>query len=159
MAYMDSDYIIMIAVLHRNQTYIFGAETHLGAGVMSAFAFLWVIIAWALTSTFVGSTALRKGPQSFWLHCHEYCCAPMIRCQNSPWWRRHEHCSNLLSSYWLLFLTWLEQRDPHVSCALIGMRCKLADYIIQADLNKSWIWADGCKHSLSRYPQSQSRTC
>ena len=38
-----------------NQTYDFGAQTHLGAGVMSTAAVVQV-----LTSTFVGSTALRK---------------------------------------------------------------------------------------------------
>jgi len=43
----------------------FGAETHAGAGVMSTFVFLSASIPQAIAWTFVGSTALRKGPQSF----------------------------------------------------------------------------------------------
>ena len=31
-------------------------------------------------------------------------------------------------------------------------------YIIQAASNTAWVQAGGCKHSLPRYPQGQSRT-
>jgi len=55
--------------------YIFGAETYIGAGVMSAFVFPLVTIAQALPSTFIGSIALRKGSWRFWLHYHDYHCA------------------------------------------------------------------------------------
>jgi len=50
------------------QTYIFGAETHLGAGVMSVFVSLWLSAHFKLS---FGSTALRKCPWRFWLHCDE----------------------------------------------------------------------------------------
>jgi len=40
MAYKDRDHCCMLT-----QMYIFGAETHLGAGVMSAFVFLLAAIA------------------------------------------------------------------------------------------------------------------
>jgi len=40
--------------------YNFGAESPLSAGVMSAFVFSSAAIVQALTSIFVGSTALRK---------------------------------------------------------------------------------------------------
>ena len=42
------------------QKYIFGADTYLGIGVMSAFVFQSNSIAWAHTSTFVDSAALGK---------------------------------------------------------------------------------------------------
>lgn len=38
-------------------------------------------IAWTLASTFLGHTALMKGPQRFWLHCHSYRCILMLTCQ------------------------------------------------------------------------------
>ena len=62
MAYKDSDYTVMITVV---PTYVVGVETHLGIGVMSTFVFPQAAISRALASTFVGSTALRKGPQGF----------------------------------------------------------------------------------------------
>ena len=44
------------------QTYNGGPETHLVAGVMGVFVFPLAAIAQALTLTFVGSTALKRGP-------------------------------------------------------------------------------------------------
>jgi len=70
---MSSDYTIVIALVCWCKPVIFGAETHLGGGVMGAFVFLSAAIAWALAWTFIGSTALSKGPWRFWLHCHEFC--------------------------------------------------------------------------------------
>jgi len=52
----------------------FGAETHLGGGVMSAFVFPQPPLLDHPTSTFIGSTAFRKGQRRFWLHCHECHC-------------------------------------------------------------------------------------
>jgi len=46
-----------------------------------------------LTSTFVGSTALNKGPRKFWLHCIEGHCALTLRCQNLLWWQVCERCN------------------------------------------------------------------
>lgn len=62
MAYKDSAYIIMIAVVRVDPNCSFGADTHLGGGVMTAFVFVY----WTLASTFVGSTALRTGPWRIW---------------------------------------------------------------------------------------------
>ena len=45
MSYKDSDYTIVIALMYRPKHIIFGAETHLGGGVMSAFIFLSTTIA------------------------------------------------------------------------------------------------------------------
>ena len=56
------------------QAYNFGGETHLGAGhniillYTSTFVVPSAAIARVLTSTFVASTALTKGPQRFRLH-------------------------------------------------------------------------------------------
>ena len=50
----------MIALVCWPKHMIFVAETHLGGGVMSAFVFLSTAISWVLTSTYDGSTALRK---------------------------------------------------------------------------------------------------
>ena len=136
------------------QTYNFGAETHLGAGVMSAFLFPSPAIARPVTSTFVGTKALRKCPRRFWLHCHECCHALMLGCQNSPWWQSCERCNNFLSSFWPLLLTRFEQHGPHMWCALIGTRRELDAYVIWAafewGLNTSW-----CRQKLPRYPQRQ----
>ena len=161
MAYKDSDYTTVIAVLPKPKCIFFVAETHLGAGVMSASVFPSATIAQMLASSFVSSIALRKGPQKIWLHCHECCHALTLRCRNSPWCQGWERCSNCLYSFWLLLLAQLEQHSHHMSCALIGMWCKLAAYIIWAAfaLNEAWVRAGGCKQSLPRYPQSQSRTC
>jgi len=56
------------------KTYDFGAAgTHLGGGVMSTFVFRQLSLLKHPALLFVGSTALRKGPQRrFWLHCHNY---------------------------------------------------------------------------------------
>ena len=50
------------------QTYNFGGETHLGAGDTSTFVVPSAAIARVLTSTFIASTALTKGPQRVRLH-------------------------------------------------------------------------------------------
>ena len=81
------------------------------------------------------------------------------RCRNSPWWQGCECCNNfvfLLAA--IAAIAWLKQHGHHV---LIGMRCKLTTYIIWSAfaLNEAWIWAGGCKQSLPRYLQHQSRTC
>jgi len=49
------------------QTYNFGAETHLGDRVMSAFVFPsdTITIGQALASILIGSTALRNGPLDY----------------------------------------------------------------------------------------------
>ena len=61
MAYKESDYIVVVASYHAvTQAYNFGAETHLGGGDTSAFVMPSATIA-RMLSTFVGSTALRKG--------------------------------------------------------------------------------------------------
>ena len=87
---------------------------------------LWVLLSsrrppllnWALILT---STAVRKGPQRFWLHGHERHRALTLRCQNPPWWRSCEYYNNFLPTLWppLLLLPQLEQHSCHVSCTLI----------------------------------------
>jgi len=62
----------------------FGAETHLGGGVISTFVFPWLPLLKHPASTVIGSTALRKGPL---IHCHYYHRSLMLTCQNSPWWQ------------------------------------------------------------------------
>ena len=46
MSYKDSDHTIVIALVCWPKRMNFGAETHLGGGIMSAFAFLSTAIAW-----------------------------------------------------------------------------------------------------------------
>ena len=102
-----------------------------------------------------GSVALRKGPRRFCPHRSNGCRALMPICRNSPLWQRCEFC-NVLSSFWLSWLarTWtIEQRGPHVTCALIGTSRELAA------LNDAWVRAGGCKRSQPRYLKGQSRTC
>jgi len=62
MPYKDSDYTIVIALVCWPKRMNFGAETHLGGGGMSTFVLPSTAIAWRPTLTFVGSTALRRGP-------------------------------------------------------------------------------------------------
>ena len=47
MSYKDSDYTIVIALVCCHKCMNFGAETHLGGGVMSTFVFLLTAIAQA----------------------------------------------------------------------------------------------------------------
>jgi len=91
-----------------NQMCIIGAGTHLGAGVRSAFVFPSATLAQAFTLTFIGNAALRKGPQRFWLHCHNCHCTLTFRYQNSPWWWSSETCNNFWSSFWLPSLAQLK---------------------------------------------------
>ena len=64
-SHKDSHYTIMITLVCWSKCMNFGAETHLGVGVMSTFVFPLGAIVRAITWTFIGSTALRKGPRRF----------------------------------------------------------------------------------------------
>jgi len=113
------------------QTYNNCAETNFGGGVMSPFVSPLSAIARAHDPTVIGSVALRKGPQRFCPHRSDRYRALMLICQNSPLWQCCECCNNLLSLFWLPWLTrtWtIELRGLHVTCALIGTRCKLTAY-------------------------------
>ena len=117
----------------------FGAETHLVGGVISDFVFVLAAIAQALVLTFTGSTAFRKGSQRVWLHCHKCRHALIFRCRNSPWWQSCE-CCNIFCLPLGCHCSF--DSSPHVLCALIGMRWKLATYITRAaferGFNTSW---------------------
>ena len=107
------------------------AETNLGVGVMSPFVSSVSAIARAHDSAVIGSVALRKGPQWFCPHRSDRCRALMLTCRNSPLWQRCECCNNVLSSFWLPWLsrTWtIEQHGLHMTCVLIGTSRKLAAY-------------------------------
>ena len=65
MAYKDSDYTVRDRYHAVTLAYNFGAETHLGCGDTSTFVVLSAAIAQALSLTFVGSIALRKGTRRF----------------------------------------------------------------------------------------------
>ena len=65
MACKDSDYTVVIAIMHCPHPYNFGAETHLGGGDTSAFVVPSAAIVRSLSSKFVASTALTKAPQRF----------------------------------------------------------------------------------------------
>ena len=92
------------------------AETHLGGRDMNAFVSPLATIAWALSSTSGGSTALGKGTRRFWPHGRDRCRSLTLTCRNSPCWLSCECCNNVLSSFWSPLLTidwaWL----PHGMC-------------------------------------------
>ena len=48
---------------------------------------------------------------------------------------------------------------PVSYCAIIAMNHKLLPTLYRQPLNKAWVQAGGCKQSLPRYSQGQSRTC
>ena len=124
MAYKNSDYTIVIAVLLWSmQTYTFGAETCLGAGVMSDFVFLSATIVQGLTLTFIGSTALRKGP---WRYCQDFHSALTLKCWNSAWWQSCESRPCLLSSCYRSLNS--NSYGHHMACALFGMSHHLTAY-------------------------------
>ena len=79
-----------------------------------------------LASTFLGSTALRKGPRRFWPHCWDPLHALMLMCQNSPQWRSCENCNTFLSSLWLPFLFWVEQHGRHMTWEVASLRAALS---------------------------------
>ena len=81
MSYKDTDYTIMITLVCWPKWMNSGAETHLAGGVMSAFVSHRPPLLECPTLTIIGSTALRKGPQRFWLHCHDCQCTLMLMCQ------------------------------------------------------------------------------
>ena len=103
-------------------------------------------------STFVGSTALRKAYEDsdytaviafvHWQLCTKThpggdgVCAVII-----------------FVSFWLPLLTLFKQHGRHVSCVLIGMRCRLTIYVIWASFEQglSTVQAGGCKQTLPRY--------
>ena len=61
MAYKDSDYTVVIAMMQWQQNQNNCAETHFGGRDMNAFVSLLAAIARPLSSTSGGSTILRKG--------------------------------------------------------------------------------------------------
>jgi len=63
MPYKDSDHTIVTAVMHPHKCTILGWNSS------------WWWSYECPASTFIGSTALRKGPWRFWLHCHDCHCA------------------------------------------------------------------------------------
>ena len=61
MAYEDSDYTFMIAIMHcMSQPYNFGDKPHLGGGDTSDFVVPSAAIARSLSSMLVASTVLRR---------------------------------------------------------------------------------------------------
>ena len=78
LAYKDSDYTATITNLNVNV----GAETHLGGRHMSAVASLLAAIARVLSSTSIGSTALRKGTRK--PHCRNRCRLHAKTCRAYP---------------------------------------------------------------------------
>jgi len=56
-------------------------------------------------------------------------------------------------------LFWLYPMYPVSYCGLIWMSHKLPPTLCRQSSNKAWVWAGGCKQSLPRYLQGQSRTC
>jgi len=94
-----------------------GSEAYLGAGILSAFVIPLAAIARLLSSMFIASIALTKGPQRFWPHSRDGC--PSL-CQNPPLWQRCERCNKALSLFWPPWLARTWQHGHHVTCALIG---------------------------------------
>jgi len=107
------------------QTYSNWVETHIGVGDTNAFVIPSAANAWLLPSTFITSTALMKCPQRFWSHSFDGC--PSVH-RNPHLWQR---CGNVVSaiiSFWLPWLARTWQHGHHMTCALIGMSCKLAAF-------------------------------
>ena len=131
MSYKDTDYTIMITLVCWPKWMNSGAETHLAGGVMSAFVSHRPLLLECPTLTIIGSTALRKGPQRFWLLCHD--CRIDANVPNSSAWWGCECCN-------ILCLT------------LTAIACSI-QMVIEWGLNACW------KQSLPKYPRSQRRTC
>ena len=101
---------------------------------LCTFVFQSTAIAWAPILTYIGSTALRKGPRGFWVHCRDYCCAVTLMYCNSPWWLSCECCNSFLSPFWLPSLIQLKQLGHHMRCALIGKSRKITTYTYMGSL-------------------------
>ena len=136
MAYEDSDYTFMIAIMHCPNRTILVLKLTL------------VVEIWALLSRrgrhcssalsdfrWHCSTVLRKGTRSF-------CRSLTLTCQNSPCWRSCERCiTSFLSSRspWAAIADSAQSIDasahgPHVACALIGMCCNT--YALSSSSNR-----------------------
>ena len=173
------------------QTYNNWAETRLGDRDTSAFVTPSAAIARSLSLTFVASTtlltaqpwwlsfavpkptleahnptvissvALTKGPQRFFLHCSDRCCALMLTSWNSPLWQRCERYNNVLSSSWPPWLAWsIERRGHHVTSMLIGTSRKLPAYNYMSSLA---LWTmleyELVDAESANVSKGQSRTC
>ena len=81
----------------------------------------------------------------------------MLTCRKSPLWQCCEHCSNVLSSFWLPWIarTWsMEQRGQrghYVTCALIGKSCKWPAYNYVSSLVRFYELVDASSNVLSLF--------
>jgi len=86
MAYKYSDYTVMINVMPQtwfwcwNSPWWWRYKHFVFPSTTIAHAHAWAFID-------IGSTALRRVPQKFWLHCHDCCHVLMLMCWSSPWWQ------------------------------------------------------------------------
>ena len=102
MAYIDSDYTVVIAMMQWHKIKIIVLKLTL------------VVEIWTLLShhrwppllerfpTSGGSTVLRKGTRRFWPHGRDRCRSLTLTCRNSPCWLSCECCNNtpLLAIDW-----------------------------------------------------------
>jgi len=103
--------------------YIFGSETHLDAGVTSAFVIPSVTIAGALTSTFIGVWLLGKGHKDSDYTAMNAVVHRRLRTENSSWWQSFECCNDFCfpSGHHCL----LDSNSMVItSCDLVGMSRK-----------------------------------
>ena len=88
-----------------------------------------------------------------WCLCAEtHPCGKVVRAVIMFCLRFGRHCSIVLDQLRSVVITW---------CALIAASRKLADYNYTSSLallNDAWVRAGGCKQSLQRYLEGQSRT-
>jgi len=112
----------MIALVCWPKHMNFSVETYLSGEVMRAFVFLLTSIAWAPCFAIHWHTTLRKGPQEFWLYCHD-CQTQVVRC-----WNKFFLLARLIQTTW--------------SSQLIGTKWRLAAYFIRTAfeqwLNTIW---------------------
>jgi len=152
MAYKDSDCATVIAVMCWPKCIILVLKTLLSR-VLSAFLFRLVTIARVLTSTFIGSTDLRKAHED-----SKY--TAMITVVD---WHLHSEAHSggkVVSAVTISCLP--SGRHAQIAWLSRGMCINwnepLASHLLCTDAFEwPWVHTGECKQSLPRYPQGQSK--
>jgi len=120
MAYRDSDYTIVIAVMRLPKLIILVLKLTLvlELGVLLSSCRLPLLEHSLQLSLAVQlSGKAHKG--------YECCRAVTLRGQNSPWWRSCESCNNFWSSFWLPLPTQLKLHGHHLLCVHSPFRARM----------------------------------
>ena len=107
MAYKDSDYTVVIAMMQWHKIKIIVLKLTLVVEIWTLLSRRWPPLL-ERSPTSGSNTALRKGTRRFCPHGRDRCRSLTLTCRNSPCWLSCECCNNVLSSFWspLLAIDW-----------------------------------------------------